>query len=40
VADAPVFIAQYDPAWLAAFDSERDLVAATGRSTGDTVITA
>jgi len=28
VADAPVFIAQYDPAWPAGFDSQRDRVAA------------
>jgi GrpB-like predicted nucleotidyltransferase (UPF0157 family) len=28
VADAPVFIAQYDPAWPAGFDGERDRVAA------------
>ena len=28
MADAPVVIAQYDHAWLAGFDSERDRVAA------------
>ncbi len=28
MADAPVFIAQYDPAWLARFDAESDRVAA------------
>jgi GrpB-like predicted nucleotidyltransferase (UPF0157 family) len=27
VPDAPVFIAQYDPAWLAGFDGQRDRVA-------------
>ena len=28
MADAPVFIAQYDPAWLAGFDGQRDRVTA------------
>ena len=28
MADAPVFIAQYDAAWLAGFDGQRDRVAA------------